>query len=120
MKAFSDDLPVIQEEIDRVLGKCCHITLNTGAEALYINGNFVTDAYPGEPPLLNLARSIAAASGHNLCCFVVPEPDNEEWAWNEVVDQLVLLARKNPPQHSIPETPAVPRGLLARLLRNRR
>lgn len=72
MKAFSDDLPVTQEEIDRVLGKCCHITLNTGAEALYINGSFVTDAYPGEPPLLNLARSIATASGHNLCCFVVP------------------------------------------------
>ena len=45
MKGMSNEFPVSQGEIVRVLGQCCHITLNTGAEAFYINGQFITDSY---------------------------------------------------------------------------
>ncbi|MDU6442999.1 MAG: hypothetical protein E6559_24475 [Pantoea sp.] len=118
MKGMSNEFPVSQGEIVRVLGQCCHITLNTGAEAFYINGQFITDSYPGEgaPWLLNLARSIAAASGHTLRCYVVSEPDDEEWAWNDVVDQLTTRARVDAAPLFTPAGPEAPRGLIARLL----
>ncbi|MDU6435338.1 MAG: hypothetical protein E6556_22000 [Pantoea sp.] len=118
MKGMSNAFPVSQDEIVHVLGPCCHITLNTGAEAFYINGQFITDAYPGEgaPWLLNLARRIAAASGHTLRCYVVSEPEDEEWAWNDVVDQLAIRARMNLAPLFTPVSPADPRGLIVRLL----
>ena len=82
----------------RVLGKCCHITLNTGAEAFYLNGLFITDREPssGAPSLLNLARSISMAAGYSLSCYVVKEPDGDEWAWNDVADQIVVRASIKP------------------------
>lgn len=118
MKGMTDAFPVSQHEIARVLGPCCHITLNTGAEAFYINGQFITDAYPGEGAswLLNLTRGIAAASGHTLRYYVESEPDDEKWAWNDVVEQIVLRARITPAPLFTPVSSATPRGLIARLL----
>ena len=118
MKGITNAFPVSQEELVRVLGKCCHITLNTGAEAFYLNGQFITDREPGSgaPSLLNLARSISMAAGHSLSCYVVAEPDGDEWAWNDVADQIVLRARIRPAPLFTPASQAGPRGLIARIL----
>ena len=118
MKGRANAFPVSQVEIARVLGKCCHIALYTGAEAFYVNGEFITDTYPGEgaPWLLNLARRVATASGHTLSCYVVSEPDDEEWAWNDVVEQIVLRARITPAPLFTPVSSTTPRGFIARLL----
>ncbi|MGK3125888.1 hypothetical protein ACCY16_17345 [Candidatus Pantoea formicae] len=107
------------------LGQCFHITLNNGVEAFYLNGEFITDADPadGVVSLLALSRSIARASGCELKCYVLPEPDDEEWAWNDVVDAIVQRRQSSPESlHSTlaPEHPTAPRGLLARLLASRK
>lgn len=70
---------ILRAKSDDVLRQCCHIMLSTGAEAFYLNGQFIADADPAEgvPSLLPLARSIAQASDCALSCYVVPEPDDE-------------------------------------------
>jgi hypothetical protein len=49
------------------------------------SGSFRAGGRKERCSMLNLARSIAAASGHTLRCYVVSEPDDEEWAWNDVL-----------------------------------
>lgn len=111
-----------QAKADNPLGQCCHITLSNGVEAFYLNGQFITDADPadGVPSLLPLARSIARASDCALNCYAVPEPEDEEWAWNDVVDEIEHCKRDTPealvPDVFTPDSPDVPRGLLTKLL----
>ncbi|MGK3125914.1 hypothetical protein ACCY16_17475 [Candidatus Pantoea formicae] len=111
-----------QVKADNPLGQCCHITLSNGVEAFYLNGEFITDADPadGEPSLLPLARSIARASDCALNCYAVHEPDDEEWAWNDVVAEIEQHKRDTPdsvmPNMFRPDSPPVPRGLLTKLL----
>ena len=105
-----------------VLGQCCHITLSNGIEAIYLNGQFITDADPsdGVASLLPLARSIARASDCKLNCYAVHEPDDEEWAWNDVVTELEQRERAPATARALsvftPDCLPVPRGLLIRLL----
>lgn len=121
----NDDAISHAKPID-VLGQCCHITLSNGVEAFYLNGLFITDADPadGVPSLLRLARSLARASDCALNCFVVREPDNDEWAWNDVVAEI--KQRKPAPANvltptiALPECPIPPRGLLTKLLSQRK
>lgn len=107
---------------DDVLGQCCHITLSNGAEAFYLNGQFITDADPAEgvPSLLSLARSIARACDCALTCYVAREPEDEEWAWNDVVaeseQRTPLPAKVLTPDETSLECLDAPRGLLTKLL----
>lgn len=107
---------------DDGLGQCCHITLSNGVEAFYLNGQFITDADPadGMASLLPLARSIARASDCALNCYAVPEPEDEEWAWNDVVAELEQRERAPAKSRTLPvftrDCPPAPRGLLTRLL----
>ncbi|WP_215844879.1 hypothetical protein [Candidatus Pantoea bituminis] len=111
-----------QAKADNPLGQCCHITLSNGVEALYLNGEFITDAEPadGVPSLLPLARSIARASDCLLNCYAVHEPKDEEWAWNDVVDEIQQRKRDEPealvPYVFTPDSPDAPRGFLTKLL----
>ncbi|WP_079205307.1 hypothetical protein [Nissabacter archeti] len=62
------------------------ITLEAGAQGLYVRGEFVQCAEIDEPGLLELANSLGKALG--IACIQVdaPEPEDEEWAWNDVVE----------------------------------
>lgn len=121
----NDDATSHAKPID-VLGQYYHITLSNGVEAFYLNGQFITDADPadGVPSLLPLARSIARASDCTLNCFVVREPDDEEWAWNDVVAEIEQRkpapANVLAPPLPLPECPIPPRGLLTKLLSQRK
>lgn len=113
---------ILRAKSDDGLGQCCHITLSNGAEAFYLNGQFITDADPAEgmASLLPLARSIARASDCALNCYVVPEPDDEAWAWNDVVAEIEqrtpVPAKVMSPAEASPECLDVPRGLMTKLL----
>lgn len=62
------------------------ITLNNGEQGLYVRGEFVQCAEIDGPRLFALANSLGKALG--IACFQVdaPEPENEEWTWNDVVE----------------------------------
>lgn len=67
-----------------------------------------------------LARSIARASDCELNCYVLHEPDDEEWAWYDVGAEMVQPKRDAPdsvmPNVFTPDSPLAPCGLLTRLL----
>ncbi|QKJ89324.1 hypothetical protein PMPD1_4426 (plasmid) [Paramixta manurensis] len=77
-------------DIIRALGAYCHITLDNGDEAFYINGDFITcaDGASRDPSVIDLARNVARAAGYPLRCFELPVPDDDEWCWNDVEEKL--------------------------------
>ena len=91
----ADLRPVTQEDITRVLGPYCLIRLDNGDEAFYINGHFIecADAALNDPPVSEIAKLSARAADAFLHCIDLAVPEDEDWCWNDIVEQL---ARKAP------------------------
>lgn len=88
-------LPLVtQADITRVMGPFCHIVLDNGDEAFYINGHYIdgADAASREPSLLGPAQRTARAWGQSLRCMSLPVPDDREWSWSDITEQLARSA----------------------------
>ncbi|WP_028715636.1 hypothetical protein [Pantoea ananatis] len=90
------DLTIVTEDdIARALGQYCVITLDNGDEAFYIHGQFIhsTEGANDDPTLKEIARLSARAECQSLNCIDLAVPEDEEWCWNDIVEQL---ARRTP------------------------
>ncbi len=87
--------PVTESDIARALGQYCVITLDNGDEAFYIHGQFIhsTEGAKNDPTLKEIARLSARAGWQSLNCIDLAVPEDDEWCWNDIVEQL---ARRTP------------------------
>jgi len=91
----TDLMPVTEDDIARALGQYCVITLDNGDEAFYIHGQFIhsTEGANDDPTLKEIARLSARAECQSLNCIDLAVPEDDEWCWNDIVEQL---ARRTP------------------------
>lgn len=91
----ADLMPVTEDDIARALGQYCVITLDNGDEAFYIHGQFIhsTEGANDDPTLKEIARLSARAECQSLNCIDLAVPEDDEWCWNDIVEQL---ARRTP------------------------
>lgn len=66
------------------------IQLDNGDEALYLHGEFVACAVfeNRDDSVLSLAEHLASVIGVPYRLLILPVPDNEEWAWNDIIASL--------------------------------
>lgn len=66
------------------------IQLVNGDEAFYLHGEFVAcaDMAERDDSVIPLAEHLASVMGVPFQLLECPVPDNEEWAWNDVVASL--------------------------------
>ena len=85
--------PVAQEDIVRVLGAYCLISLDNGDESFWHHGHYVcaADGAAGEQSVADVARLAARAGGQSLRHAELPVPDGD-WCWNDIVERLARSA----------------------------
>lgn len=66
------------------------IRLDNGDDAIYLHGECIAcaDAGEGDAPVTGSGERLAAAMGVPFRLLELPVPDDEAWAWNDVVDVL--------------------------------
>ncbi|MGK2894470.1 DUF5983 family protein [Klebsiella michiganensis] len=79
------------------------IRLDNSDEALYLYGECIAcaDAGDGDAPVTATGERLAAVMGVPFRLLTLPVPDDDEWAWNDVVDALGWGIRVTLPRRAV-------------------
>lgn len=82
----------------------CLLQLDNGKEAVFLNGQYITDSNyftADAPPLADMARLFARACNQPFRQFNLPVKESEEGGWNVIAEGITQSAQSQPVRQKV-------------------